>query len=98
MKKVKSHYWRKSHKFGIELPKSVKSAKETDRKTRTDFWRISIKKDMKNVMHAFEFRDDDKMHIGYKEIGCHMIFDVKMDLTRNSPLVAGGNKTDPHKD
>ena len=53
---------------------------------------------MKNVMPAFEFRDGDKMPIGYKEIGCHMIFDVKMDLTSKSQLVARGHKTDPPKD
>ena len=40
LKKVKSRYWSKTHKFGIELPKSVKSAMEIDRKTGTDFWRL----------------------------------------------------------
>ena len=49
-------------------------------------------------MPAFELRDDDKMHTGYKEIGCHMIFDVNMDLTRKSRLVAGGHKTNTSKD
>ena len=57
---------------------------EIDRKTGTDFWRLSIENEMKNIMPAFEFRDDNKMTIGYKEIGCHMIFDFKMDLTRES--------------
>ena len=98
LKKVKSHYWRKTHNFGLELPKSVKAAMEIDRKNRTYFWRLSIEKEMKNFMPAFEFRNDDKMSIGYKEIGCHMIFDVKMELTRKSRLVSGGHKTDPPKD
>jgi hypothetical protein len=71
---------------------------EIDRRTQTNFWRLAIEKEMKNVMPAFEFCDDDKMPIGYKEIGCHMIFDVKMDLTRKARLVAGGHKTDPPKD
>ena len=38
LKKVKSRYWRKTHKFGIKIPKSVKTAMEIDRKTGTDFW------------------------------------------------------------
>ena len=98
LKKVKSRYWSKTHKFGIECPKSVKDAMDIDRRTQTNFWRLAIEKEMKNVMPAFEFRDDDKMPIGYKEIGCHMIFDVKMDLTRKSRLVSRGHKTDPPKD
>ena len=53
---------------------------------------------MKNVMPAFELRDDDKMPIGYKEIGCHMIFDVNMYLTRKRRLVARGNNNDPPND
>ena len=52
---------------------------------------------MKNVKPAFEFRNDDKMPIGYKEIGCHMIFDVKIYLTRKIRLVAGVHNTDPPK-
>jgi Reverse transcriptase (RNA-dependent DNA polymerase) len=53
---------------------------------------------MKNVMPAFEFRDDDKVPTGYKKIDCHMIFDVKVDLTRKARLVAGGHQTDVPKD
>ena len=79
MNKLKSRYWRKPHKFGIELPKSVKASMDIDHNTRTDLCCLSIEKEMKNVMPAFEFRDNDKMPIGYKKIGCHMIFDVNMD-------------------
>ena len=32
--------------------------------------------------------------IGYTEISCRMIFDVKMDLTRKCRLVAGGHMTE----
>ena len=33
--------------------------------------------------------------IGYQEIGCHMIFDVKMsDLSRKARFVAGGHTTE----
>ena len=34
----------------------------------------------------------DYMH-GYQEITCHVIFDMKMDLTQKSKLVANGIKT-----
>jgi hypothetical protein len=48
---------------------------------------------MKNVAPAFEFRDDDKMPVGFKIIDCHMIFDIKSDLTRKAMLVAGALQT-----
>jgi Reverse transcriptase (RNA-dependent DNA polymerase) len=53
---------------------------------------------MKNVMPAFEFRDNDQVPPGYKKIDCHMVFDVKVDLTRKARLVAGGHQTDVPKD
>jgi hypothetical protein len=49
---------------------------------------------MKNVMPAFEFREDDKMSIGYQKIHHHMVFDVKLDLVRKARFVAGGHQTE----
>jgi hypothetical protein len=48
---------------------------------------------MQNVLHAFEFSDDDQAPIGYKRIDCHMIFDIKTDLIRKARYVAGGHQT-----
>jgi hypothetical protein len=28
--------------------------------------------------------------IGFQEIGCHIVFDIKMDFTRKARFVAGG--------
>jgi len=36
--RIKSKYWRTSHKFGIEIPKSVEHALQIDRDTGTDYW------------------------------------------------------------
>jgi len=47
LKRVKSRYWKRTHKYGIELPKSVAEALAIDRKTGTDFWRKAIEKEMK---------------------------------------------------
>jgi len=51
-------------------------------------------------MTAFEFRDDNVViPPGFTEIKCHLVFDVKMDLTRKASFVAGGHHmTDPPKD
>ena len=83
--KVRSHYWKRTHKFGVLIPKSVKEALILDDKTGTDLWQKAIEKEMKNVMPAFTFLEqDDKVPIGYQHIDCHMIFDVKMDFTRKA--------------
>jgi Reverse transcriptase (RNA-dependent DNA polymerase) len=96
--KVKTRYWKKTQKYGIELPKSVKQALAIDSFNEDNAWREAIAKEMKNVMAAFEFKDDDKVPTGYKKIDCHIIFDVKVDLTRKARLVAGGHQTEVPKD
>jgi len=51
---------------------------------------------MRNVLLAFEFREDDKVPVGYKHITCHMIFNVKMiGLVCKARFVTGGHLTDP---
>ena len=51
---------------------------------------------MNNSRIAFQVLDiDDHPPIGYIEITCHLIFDVKMDLTRQARYLAGGHLTDP---
>ena len=43
---------------------------------------------------AFKFLDNgEKMPIGFKQITCHLIFDVKFDLTRKARYVGGGHLT-----
>ena len=102
--KVKSRYWKTTHKFGFKLPHSVEEALRIDEETGTDHWRRAIEKEMGKVRVAFERWDDGtvedarsgKRLVGYQEIGCHMVFDIKMDgdFTRKARLVAGGHMTD----
>jgi len=92
----KKKYWRRTHKYGVELPKSVTEALEIDARMGTTFWRDAIEKEMRNVLPAFKFDDHDAVPVGYKKITCHMIFDVKMvGLVRKARFVAGGHLTDP---
>jgi hypothetical protein len=65
----------------------------------TKFWRKPINLEKKNVKPDFEFKDDNQVPIGYKHINCHMILDVKLDLTWKARYVVGGHQTDlPTKD
>ena len=52
--KVKSRYWRTTHKFSIELPQSVEEAYKLDEKNKNDFWHRAIQKEMARVRIAFE--------------------------------------------
>jgi len=92
---VNSRYLKRNHKFGIELPKTVKQAIEIDTQTGTSFWRDAIDLEIKNVNVAFQdLENKEKVPIGYQQIRCHMIFDIKVgSLKRKARYVAGGHTT-----
>ena len=95
--KVKSKYWQRTHKFGIRIPKSVQEAIQLDRENGDNKWWDAIVKEMKNVRIAFEEYDGDiSKLVGYQQIKCHMIFDVKMgeNFRRKARMVAGGHVTE----
>ena len=49
---------------------------------------------MKNSRVVFNFLDQDNhVLVGYKDITCNLIFDVKMNLTSKFRYVAGGHLT-----
>ena len=98
IRKVKSRFWDRTHKYGVLLPKSVAEALRIDKETGTTFWQKAIEKEIGTIDVAIEFPDDNKAPIGYKKIDCHMIFDVKMTLERKARFVAGGHQTEPTKD
>jgi Reverse transcriptase (RNA-dependent DNA polymerase) len=102
--KVKSKYWKTTHKFGVRVPKTVEEALQLDDETNTDLWRKALGKEMSKVKVAWKSIDDYTPEqvrtgkaptlIGYQEIKCHVIFDVKMDFTRKARFVAGGHMTE----
>ena len=99
LKQRQTRYLKKTHKFGIEMPKTVKEASKLDAKNRDTKWMDAISKEMTNVRVAFDImKDGDRAPIGHKQINCHMIYDVKMeDFRRKARLVAGGNMTETQK-
>jgi hypothetical protein len=82
------------------VPKTVKEALAINGEMRTDFWRKALGK----VKVAWKTADGvtpeqaqtgkEPSLIGFQEIQCHVIFDVKMDFTRKARFVAGGHMTD----
>ena len=96
IKKVKSKYWQRTHKFGIKIPKSVKEALDFDKENNNTLWRDSIKKEMPKIVNAVvEHEGDASDLVGYQQITGHMIFDVKMgeNFRRKARFVADGHKT-----
>jgi hypothetical protein len=89
---VKSQYWKTTHKFGLELPHLAAEAFIIDQRNGNNFWRVAIAKEMSKIKRMGAFEQYDKAYItpattrrqktattGYQQIGCHMIFDSKMD-------------------
>jgi hypothetical protein len=83
----------------------VDEALQIDKLTGTKHWENAIKKEMEKVGVAYMVKNgvtpDDVRHgrvkdmIGFQEIKCHVVFDVKMDFTRKARFVAGGHMTQP---
>ncbi len=91
-----TRYLKRTHKFGIEVPKTVKEALALDRDNGNTLWVDATAKEMKEVCIVFNILPDGRSApIGYQRIPCHMIFDMKMeDFRQKARLVAGGHRTE----
>jgi hypothetical protein len=102
--KVKTKYWRTTHKFGIKLPKSVKEAFAIDAENGNTLWRDALRKEMLRVKVAMlkdeqytpdQIRSNNAPEYrSFTEITAHVIFDVKMNFDRKCRFVANGSHTD----
>jgi hypothetical protein len=69
----------------------------------TGHWQRALNMQMSKVKIAWNACDDitsneiqsakAKNMIGFQEIGCHIVFDIKMDFTRKARFCAGGHTT-----
>ncbi len=96
VRKRTTRYLKRTHKFGIEVPKTVKEALALDRKNGNTLWVDAIVKEMKEVRIAFNILPDGRSApIGYQKIPCHMIFDVKMEDYQTKSSTSGWWPSDP---
>ena len=97
IKKRDIRYLKKTHKFGIEVPKSVYQAYALYKNYSNTLWEDYITKEMKCVSPIFRKLDSGEIvPIGYYRVKCHIIFGVKMEYFRcKDSLVEGENLTDP---
>ena len=94
--KWQTRYLKRSHKFGIELLRTVEKALTLDAKMCNTLWADAISKEMENNGVAFNVLSDGKfVPIGLQFVPCHVVFNVKMeDFRHKAWLVAGGNMTE----
>ena len=75
----------------------VKEALQINKENGDTKWWDKIVQDMGNVIPAFQVHEETKadLPIGYQQIKCHMIFDVKMgeNFRRRARLVGGVHMT-----
>jgi hypothetical protein len=96
---VTKRYHKRTHKFGIKVPKSWYDYVKLDKENDNTLWQDAVRKEMKNFRIAFKILNGEELvPPTYQEIRCHMIFDVKMEyFRRKARFVAGGHTTDnPH--
>ena len=83
-----------THKYGVELPRDVKHAMELDRKNENSFWRDAMALEMTQIGIAIEVTDDGvQAPSGWSKVTGHLVWGVKIDLTRKARWVLDGHKT-----
>ena len=83
-----------THKYEIEVPRSINHVKELDKKNGNTLWMDGLKKEMTNVSIAFDILDlGVKLPPGYTQSSGHLIWDLKMDFTRKARWVKDGHRT-----
>ena len=82
--KVKSRYQRRTHKFGIEIPKTVERALQIDEENGNTYWRDAIAKEMKTVSVAFDVLDSGMLQRQNRTFWRADMSDINTDLVRAS--------------
>ena len=83
-----------THKYGIEIPTSIKHAEEIDRRNKNTCWQDAINLEMSNNGVAFKILDiGETPPPGYRKSSGNMIYSVMMDLTRKTRWVKYVHRT-----
>jgi hypothetical protein len=87
---VNNRYHKRTHKFGIMVPKTFEDCLRIDRENGDTKWQDAMRKEMRKVKVAFQVLDDGTLAPPtFQEIRCHLVYDIKMeDFQRKARLVA----------
>ena len=95
IEKLKTSYWKKTHKYGIEVPKDWADATRIDELNKDKLWQTAIHDEMKEIIDSLvEHEAPIEDLIGFVKIMGHLIFDVKLGekFRRKARYVADGHK------
>jgi len=91
---VKARVKRVTHKYGVEIPRTVEEAYKLDEKNGNTLWRDAINKEMANLKVTFDILDNsESLPPGWSRPSGHMVFDVRMTLERKARWVKDGHRT-----
>jgi hypothetical protein len=94
LSKIKARIRKTTHKYGIEIPTSVKHALAIDEKNGNTLWKDALAKEMTEVGVAFKVFDDGvRAPVGWSKVTGHLVWDVKMDFTGKARWVLDGHIT-----
>ena len=83
-----------THKYGVEIPRTIEEALAMDKANGNTLWRDAINKEMGNLKVAFDIlTEGSKPPKGYTPASGHLVFDVRMTLERKARWVKDGHKT-----
>ena len=72
----------------------VNCALEINQETGTDFWRKVLQLEMSKTLPAVKILGKiEAKPVGYQQIPCHIVFNVKMDFIQKVRYITGGHKT-----
>ena len=75
VRKQQTRYFKKSHKFDFELPKTLEHTLVLDAKNANSIWTDGIFKELKNVKVAFTILPDEmEAPIGHQVVQFHMVW------------------------
>ena len=73
---IKTRFRKVTHKFGIDIPTSIKHALDIDKINRNTFWRDALELEMMNMGISFDILDDNELVTpGWYKVTGHVIFD-----------------------
>jgi hypothetical protein len=94
LSKVKAWIRKATHKYGIEVPTSIKHSLAINRENGNTLWRDTLAKEMTELGVAFEVLEEERQAPpGWKKVTGHLVWDVKMDFTRKARWVLDGHLT-----
>ena len=87
---------KKNLKYGIIVPSTLQEVLEIDKMYGYNLSEYAIETEIYNVCVVFKLlEEDESLPARCKLIGYHIIFDVKMDLTRKVRLVVSRHRNKP---